>query len=70
MTSSILAHGTPRRNTFVQPASLPSQHEQGRILYRLGFSISVCVADEHARGYLDEEALQRKQSERKAARNG
>lgn len=67
MTTSILAHEAPRRNTFVLPAPRPSQYEQGRILFRLGFGISVCVSDEHTRGYLDEEAVQRSHGERKAA---
>lgn len=43
-------------NAFV-PATVPLPgYEQGKILYRLGYSLGVCVTDAQARGWLDAEA--------------
>lgn len=66
MTGSILAHGVPRRNTFVPATPRLSGYEQGKVLQRLGFSITVCATDEQARGYMDEEAQSGGQTARKA----
>jgi hypothetical protein len=56
--------GTDRGNTFVPPSAPLPGYEQGKILYRLGYSLGVCISDAQAGGWLDAEAAG------KEARNG
>lgn len=65
MATQIVARSTGARNTFVAPVAPLSGYEQGAALYRLGYSIGVCVTDAQARGWLDAETAARKE-----ARNG
>lgn len=56
--SSVSRSGT-QRNVFVPPTAPLSPYEQGRALYRLGYTLGVCISDAQANGWLDEEATEK-----------
>lgn len=67
MVTTIVARSASARNTFVAPAVPLPGYEQGNVLYRLGYSIGVCVTDAQAHGWLDAEQAA---NTRREARNG
>ena len=58
MTATSVSRGQARGKTFVPPiAPVPlPQHEQGAVLFRLGYSLGVCATDAQAVGWLEAEA--------------